>query len=145
MVRHTNKILDGSIIPGNPDITSGEDGQGTFREILQLVQGLHSTITEQFGVTPTEKNRDVNDHLGILNNMFTATEDSSRAVFTSMKEAITFINTGALAQDTAYQTALNNLKKMSYEASYSTSHRLLVRRHQKGKGSKLVFEDTTLV
>ena len=24
MVRHTNKILDGSIIPGNPDITSGE-------------------------------------------------------------------------------------------------------------------------
>jgi len=110
MVRHTNKILDGSIIPGNPEITSGEDGQGTFREILQLVQGLQSTITEQFGVTPAEKNRDVNDHLGILNNKFTATEDSSRAVFTSMKEAITFINTGALAQDTAYQTALTNLK-----------------------------------
>ena len=110
MVRHTNKILDGSIIPGNPDISSGEDGQGTFREILQLVQGLQSTITEQFGVTPAEKNRDVNDHLGILNNKFTATEDSSRAVFTSMKEAITFINTGALAQDTAYQTALTNLK-----------------------------------
>ena len=110
MVRHTNKILDGSIIPGNPEITSGEDGQGTFREILQLVQGLQSTITEQFGVTPAEKNRDVNDHLGILNNKFTATEDSSRAVFTSMKEAITFINTGSLAQDTAYQTALTNLK-----------------------------------
>ena len=110
MVRHTNKILDGSIIPGDPGISSGEDGQGTFREILQLVQGLQSTITEQFGVTPAEKNRDVNDHLGILNNKFTATEDSSRAVFTSMKEAITFINTGALAQDTAYQTALTNLK-----------------------------------
>ena len=110
MVRHTNKILDGSIIPGDPGISSGEDGQGTFREILQLVQGLQSTITEQFGVTPAEKNRDVNDHLGILNNKFTATEDSSRAVFTSMKEAITFINTGSLAQDTAYQTALTNLK-----------------------------------
>ena len=37
MIRHTNKILDGSIIPGDPAISSGEDGQGTFREILQLV------------------------------------------------------------------------------------------------------------
>ena len=110
IVRHTNKILDGSIIPGDPAISSGEDGQGTFREILQLVQGLQSTITEQFGVTPREKSRDVNDHLGILNNMFTDTQDSSRPVFTSMKEAITFINTGALAQDTAYQTAMTNLK-----------------------------------
>lgn len=110
MVRHTNKILDGSIIPGDPAISSGEDGQGTFREILQLVQGLQFTITEQFGITPGEKSRDVNSHLGILNNMFIDTQDSSRPVFTSMKEAITFINTGDLAQDTAYQTAMTNLK-----------------------------------
>ena len=89
MIRHTRIILDGSIIPGNPDVVTGEDGQGTFSEILSLVQGLQSTITEQFGVDPAEKNRDINDHLGILNNMFTETEDSSAPVFTKLKDTMT--------------------------------------------------------
>ena len=91
MIRHTRIILDGSIIPGNPDVVTGEDGQGTFSEILSLVQGLQSTITEQFGVDPAEKNRDINDHLGILNNMFTETEDSSAPVFTKLKDTMTYL------------------------------------------------------
>ena len=75
IIRHTNTILDGSIIPGNPDVVTGEDGQGTFSEILQLVQGLQQTIPAQFGLTAAEQSKDVNDHLGSLNNIFTTTDD----------------------------------------------------------------------
>ena len=91
LIRHTNKIIDGSIIPGDPNILTGEQGQGTFSEILQLVQGLQQTIPTQFGTTASEQNKDVNDHLGILNNMFSETEDSTEPVFTRLKRIITLI------------------------------------------------------
>jgi len=100
MIRHTNTILDGSIMPFD---ASAETKTFTFIEALQTVDALQTTIPELFGVPASSKGRSVNDHFGILNNMFTA-------VFTSMKEAITFINAGDLAQDTAYQTALTDLK-----------------------------------
>ena len=110
IVRHTNTLLNGSIIPGNPDIVTEDNGQGSFLEILQSVQTIQSLIPELFGVSASEKSRGVNDHLGTLNNKFLETEDSSQPVFTSMKEAITFITNGSLASDTAYQTAIDNLK-----------------------------------
>ena len=112
LVRHTNTILDGSIIPGNSDITGTpeDQGQGSFLEILQLVQSVQSLIPELLGVTPGEKNRAVNDHLGSLNNIFLETEDSSQPVFISLQEAITFINNAGLATDTTYQSAIDDLK-----------------------------------
>ena len=70
LIDHTATILDGTIIPGDPDITTTDNGQGTFIEILQLVQGLQSTIPELYGVPASDKARDVNDHLGSLNNKF---------------------------------------------------------------------------
>ena len=100
MVRHTSTILDGSIMPFDP---TAETQTFTFIEALQTVDALQTTIPDLFGVPTSSKGRSVNDHFGILNNMFTA-------VFTSMKEAITFINAGDLVQDTAYQTALTDLK-----------------------------------
>ena len=112
MVRHTNKILDGSIIPGDPTITGTpeDQGQGTFIEILQSVQALQNTIPELYGVPASVKARSVNDHLGILNNKFVTTDDSSRPVFTTLKESISFITNAGLGTDTAYQTAMDNLK-----------------------------------
>jgi len=110
MVRHTNKILDGSIIPGDSAVVTEDNGQGTFLEILQSVQSLQSTIPELFGVPAAEKNRSVDDHLGILNNKFTSTDDSSRPIFTTLKESIIFINAAALSADTDLQTAIDNLK-----------------------------------
>ena len=110
MIRHTNTILDGSIIPGDPLIESADNGQGTFIEILQSVQALQNTIPELYGVTSAEKNRSVDDHLGILNNKFTATEDSSQPVFTTLKESITFISNAGLATETALETAYDDLK-----------------------------------
>ncbi len=110
LLRHTATIIDGSIIPGNADITSGPNGQGTFLEILGSVQGLQITIPSLNGVPASDKKRAVNDHLGTLNNIFLETEDSSAPVFTSLLESINFIVTADLATETALETAYDNLK-----------------------------------
>jgi hypothetical protein len=106
--RHTASIIDGSIMPLDTTIVNPEPG--SFLEILQLVQTLQTLIPELFGMTPEEKNRGVNDHLGTLNNIFLETEDSSEPVFTSLQRAITFIDNASLATDTTYQTAIDDLK-----------------------------------
>ena len=102
LIRHTNTILDGTIIPSETTVT--------FLEILQTVQSIQSLIPQLYGVPASEKSRDVNDHLGSLNNKFLETEDSSAPVFTSLKESITFINNASLATETALGTAYDNLK-----------------------------------
>ena len=100
LLDHTATILDGSIIPGDPEITeTAENGQGTLLEILGLIQVVQNTIPELYGVTAGELNRDVNDYLGTLNNKFLETEDSSDPVFTSLAESIRFINDKAIATD----------------------------------------------
>ena len=108
LLRHTASIIDGSIMPLDTTIVNPEPG--SFLEILQLVQTLQTLIPDLFGVTPEEKNRGVNDHLGTLNNIFLETEDSSVPVFTSLQSAITFIDNASLATDTTYQTAIDDLK-----------------------------------
>jgi hypothetical protein len=109
--RHTDKIIDGSIIPGDPAITGTDDnGQGTFLEILQTVYSLQTLIPSLYGGTAADKNRSVNDHLGTLNNIFLETEDSTRPVFTTLKESITFISNANLATETALETAYDDLK-----------------------------------
>lgn len=110
LIRHSATIIDGSIIPGDPNILTGEQGQGSFLEILQNVQSIQGLIPELYGVTASAKSRAVNDHLGTLNNIFTTTDDSSAPVFTSLLESINFIVTADLATETALETAYDNLK-----------------------------------
>ena len=110
LIRHSATIIDGSIIPGDPNILTGEQGQGSFLEILQNVQSIQGLIPELYGVPASDKARAVNDHLGTLNNIFTTTEDSSAPVFTSLLESINFIVTADLATETALETAYDNLK-----------------------------------
>jgi hypothetical protein len=110
LIRHSATIIDGSIIPGDPDILTAEQGQGSFLEILQAVQSIQVSIPELYGVPASEKSRGVNDHLGTLNNIFTRTEDSTAPVFTSLLESINFIVTANLATETALETAYDNLK-----------------------------------
>ena len=105
MLDHTNTILDGTVVP----LTQEGDDQTTFLEILNQVLVLQDLIPELLGVTAGDKARDVNDHLGTLNNKFLETEDSSLPVFTSLKQSIAFIDDKAIATDTAYQTALTNM------------------------------------
>ena len=110
LIRHSATIIDGSIIPGDGDILTAEQGQGTFLEILQSVQSIQGSIPELFGVEAKDMARSVNDHLGTLNNIFTTTEDSTAPVFTSLLESINFIVTANLATETALETAYDNLK-----------------------------------
>jgi hypothetical protein len=110
LIRHSATIIDGSIIPGDPNIVTGEQGQGSFLEILQNVQSIQGIIPELYGVTASAKSRAVNDHLGTLNNIFTTTEDSTAPVFTSLLESINFIVTADLATETALETAYDDLK-----------------------------------
>ena len=77
LLNHTNSILNGSIIPPLAGVVTSINGQGTFLEILQLTSGLQTTIPELYGVSAAEKNRSVDDHLGILNGKFSKTTDSS--------------------------------------------------------------------
>jgi hypothetical protein len=106
MVRHTNSILDGTIMP----IPADEEQTFTFLEALQSVQSLQNIIPELYGVPASEKNRSVKDHFGILDNMFVSTEDSSRPVFTTLRESIQFISDANLATESALETAYDDLK-----------------------------------
>jgi hypothetical protein len=105
LIDHTSTILDGTIIPLEDPADTGTD----FLEILQSVQSIQNLVPSLYGVTPADKNRDVNDHLGSLNYKFLETEDSSEPVFTSLKNTIEYIHDKTLATDTLYQTALTNM------------------------------------
>jgi hypothetical protein len=107
LIRHTNTIIDGSIIPVDP---ADNPVPHTFLEILQNVQTIQGLVPEVLGVPAGDKNRAVNDHLGTLNNVFLKTEDSSAPVFTSLKESITFITNANLATETALETAIDDLR-----------------------------------
>jgi len=96
LIRHTNTILDGTIVAlEDPDQNVPAD----FLEILQTVQSIQDTIPDLYGVPASEKNRDVNDHFGSLNNKFLETEDSSKPVFTSLKDTLSYLD--AMARTTS--------------------------------------------
>ncbi len=107
LVRHSASIIDATIIPLDD---ADNPTPATFLEILQQVQTVQGLIPELYGLPASDKSRAVNDHLGTLNNIFTATEDSSAPVFTSLLESINFIVTADLATETALETAYDNLK-----------------------------------
>ena len=94
VVRHTNTILDGSIVPVDP---ADNPVAHTFLEILQNVQTLQGLVPEVLGVPSSEKSRAVNDHLGTLNNIFTTTEDSAEPVFTRLKRIMQLIDSTSRA------------------------------------------------
>ena len=110
VIRHTNTILDGTIVVRtNPDVQD----VATFLEILQTVQSVQTLIPSLYGVTPAEKNRDINDHFGTLNNKFLQTEDSSKPVFESLIEHLQTLNrhnVNAIKDDGDMEVALDNLK-----------------------------------
>ena len=107
LIRHTASIIDATIIPLDD---ADNPTPSTFLEILQNVQTVQGLIPELYGVTPADKSRGVNDHLGTLNNIFTTTEDSTAPVFTSLLESINFIVTADLATETALETAYDDLR-----------------------------------
>ena len=89
-IRHTNTILDGSIMPFDPTV---ETQTFTFIEALQTVEALQTSIPQILGVPASAKSRDVNDHFGLLNNIFTTSQDSTQPIFTRLKEIMQLIDT----------------------------------------------------
>ena len=92
VIRHTNTIIDGSIIPLDD---STNPTASTFLEILQNVQTIQGLVPEVLGVSAAEKKRSVNDHLGTLNNIFLETTDSTAPAFTRLKELMQLIDTNS--------------------------------------------------
>ena len=108
LIRHTNTILDGSIIT----VDDGADS-ATFLEGLQEVQAIQNLIPQLYGVPASEKNRDINDHFGSLNNKFLLTEDSSKPVFESLIKHLQTLNrhnVNALKDDGDLEDDLDDLK-----------------------------------
>ena len=95
VIRHTNTIIDGSIIPVQEGVSNPTPS--TFLEILQNVQAVQGLIPEVFGVPAGDKKRAVNDHVGTLNNIFLTTDDSSAPVFTRLARILTLIRDTATA------------------------------------------------
>jgi len=89
-IRHTNTILDGSIMPFD---ASAEVKTFTFIEALQTVDALQTTIPQSLGIPASSKGRGVNDHFGLLNNIFTTSQDSTQPIFTRLKELMQLIDT----------------------------------------------------
>ena len=107
-IKHTNTILDGTIIP----IPSGEIQTATFLETLNLVESLQSTIPMLYGVTAEEKSRGVDDHFGTLRGVLSETEDSSKPVLESITEQLQALNRQnllAIAEDGELEDALDDL------------------------------------
>ena len=92
--QHTTNILNGSL--GEPDI---EGTTGTFLEHLALVQSFTSTIPSLYGVTADSLNKGLVGHFGTLN-------DRVDADLGSLKTTVDRITSFALAEDTAYQSAV---------------------------------------
>jgi hypothetical protein len=106
LIRHSATIIDASIIPLDD---ASNPTPSTFLELLQNVQTIQGLIPELYGVPASDKGRSVNDHVGTINNIFVDTEDSTRPVFTVLKEAIQAIVDADLATETALETAYTNL------------------------------------
>lgn len=94
---HTNKLLTGELGQIIQD-----DVQSTFIDHLETVIGFINTIPTLYGNDADSINRGINGHFGTLAGAI----DSN---LQQVADDITFINSKSLSQDTAYQTALQNL------------------------------------
>ena len=93
--QQTTNILNGSL--GEADPTDGNTG--TFLEHLSTVQTFVATIPSLYGVTADSLNKGLAGHFGTLSG----TVDS---YMRSLKEVVDRITSFTLAEDTAYQAAV---------------------------------------
>lgn len=107
LLRHTKSIIDGSILPVSE---ATNPTPGTFNEIISSVQSLQGLIPLLYGGTAKDKQRSINDHLGTLNNILLESEDSTLPAMTMLKQSVDFIVGQNISEETALETAYDNLK-----------------------------------
>ena len=110
ILRHVNTILDGTIIPIPEEELVDNPVYATFLEILQQVQSVQGLVPEFYGQSASEKGKGVNDYLGILNGKLSDPLNGASSTFETLKDSIQYITNANLATDTAYQSAIDDLK-----------------------------------
>jgi hypothetical protein len=94
---HTQKLLTGELAQVIQD-----DVTPTFQDLLNKVTSFLNNVPAYLGKTADQINRGLKGHFGSLSGeLDTALENAA--------EAIKFINSKSLPEDTAYQTAVQNL------------------------------------
>ena len=95
--RHTQKLLTGEL-----QEPVREERNSTFIDLLQTVVGFEVIIPSLFGVTADSLAKGVLGHFGSLAGLLDST-------LVALSKDLTFINSKNLAQDTAFQTAIDNI------------------------------------
>lgn len=95
--RHTAKLLTGEL----QEPVRDERNQ-SFLDLLQTVVGFEAIIPSLFGVTADSLTKGILGHFGSLAGLLDST-------LVALSKDLTFINSKSLAQDTAFQTAIDNI------------------------------------
>lgn len=96
--QQTTNILNGSLGEADAEADPGEDVP-TFLEHLSTVQSFVSTIPSLYGVTADSLDKGLAGHFGTLSG-------AMDTYLTSLKEVVDRIASFTLAEDTAYQSAV---------------------------------------
>jgi len=97
---HTAKIFTGEL--GEQDPNSDTPNRGSFLDHLQTVQSFMSSIPYLYGYSADSINKGLSGHFGTVSG----TIDSAMS---TLKRCVVDINSKSLSNDTAYQTATQNL------------------------------------
>jgi hypothetical protein len=95
--RHTTKLLTGEL----QEPVRDERNQ-SFLDLLQTVVGFEAIIPSLFGVTADTQGKGILGHFGSLAGLLDST-------LVALSKDLTFINSKSLSQDTAFQTAIDNI------------------------------------
>jgi hypothetical protein len=95
---HTFKIVDGSL----GETTANDTLEPTFLEHLGAVDGIQGMYLSLYGVEASTAGKGVDDYFGTLRGTMANN-------LTSIKQAVQSITAAALATDTAFQTATQNI------------------------------------
>jgi hypothetical protein len=95
---HTFKIVDGSL----GETTANDTLEPTFLEHLGAVDGIQGMYLSLYGVEASTAGKGVDDYFGTLRGTMADN-------LTSIKQAVQSITAAALATDTAFQTATQNI------------------------------------
>jgi len=95
---HTFKIVDGSL----GETTANDTLEPTFLEHLGAVDGIQGMYLSLYGVEASTAGKGVDDYFGTLRGTMAGN-------LTSIKQAVQSITAAALATDTAFQTATQNI------------------------------------
>jgi len=107
---HTFKLLDGSL----GEVTANDNTTPTFLEHLGAVDAIQGAYLTLYGSEASTANKGVDDHYGTLRGVLNVN-------LAEVKGAVQTITAAALAADTGFQTATQNILDFIYTLGDSTT------------------------